>query len=251
MREQSTIPRKSRTLIAVVIASAPWPAWSPKPAIAETPHETTRQSRRRRSETDSEAALQERVALVKIVGHRLREARDMAGMSQQVAAKELGYSNSSKLAKVENAADTNSVPFWLIAKAAQVYEVSSDYLLGISEDWDVSPSERHQRQIGRWLLDTWQAARERDLVALADVTQKMTFLADAVGALTERADNSQLAFDKFRNANPCYDDLIGGAKLLARLEALGDAGRQARLQLRRLHLDLSGQGTGFAEANNG
>jgi transcriptional regulator with XRE-family HTH domain len=168
----------------------------------------------------------------------------LAGFSQQEAAKELGYANSSKLAKIEGATDTNSVPLLTIRKAAELYEVSTDFLFGLTEDWDIPPGERHQRQIGRWLFDSWQVARERDLAALSDVSKAMSVVAGAATHLADGADDVQRAFDKVRDLNTNFDDLIGGARLQASIEALADAGRQARLQLRRLHLEIAGDGSG-------
>lgn len=70
----------------------------------------------------------EQVAAGETIGARMREARELCNMSQSAAARRLGYSNPSKLSKVEGATDTNSVPLWLIVRAASVYEVSIDYL---------------------------------------------------------------------------------------------------------------------------
>lgn len=261
-----TIPPKTKRPVAVAIQSANWPAWTPRPVSPEPAPEDSRPAtteiecelpsvaearsqvpkapaarRVRAADSDDQpASLQERGALCRLIGNRLREARELSGLSQQDAAQLLGYSNSSKLAKVELASDTNSVPFWLIAKAAQVYEVSADYLLGISEDWDIAPDERCQRQVGRWLLEHWQTARERDLVALADVSKKMSFVAGAINTLTERAENVQHAFDRLRDLNAGFPEMIAGAKLAASVERLVDAGCQARRQLRRLHVELAG-----------
>ncbi|NOR71261.1 MAG: helix-turn-helix domain-containing protein, partial [Methylomarinum sp.] len=62
----------------------------------------------------------------------MAEARMLCGYTQRKAARLLGYSNSSKLAKIENSSDTDSVPFMLIHKASNVYNVSMDYLYGLS-----------------------------------------------------------------------------------------------------------------------
>lgn len=265
MPEIRTNPPKPRRLIAVALEHASWPAWTPRPAnpvptpedsrlgiakidcelpsVAEVRCQAPKAPAARRGRAadsdDQPDSLQERVALCRTIGTRLREARELAGLSQQDAAQLLGYSNSSKLAKVEGASDTNSVPFWLIAKAAKTYEVSADFLLGISEDWDIEPGERHQRQVGRWLFDTWQAARERDLAAMSALSKKVSFVASSISAIAEKAESVQFAFDRLRTMNANFDDLIAGQKLMSTVEALVDAGRLARLQLRRFHLELA------------
>ncbi len=55
--------------------------------------------------------------LVRTIGERLRVARELNNLSQSEAARRLGYANPSKLSKIEAAADTNSVPLWLIHAA--------------------------------------------------------------------------------------------------------------------------------------
>ena len=63
---------------------------------------------------------QEQAAAVKTIGARMRQARELCNLSQSAAARRLGYANPSKLSKVELATDTNSVPLWLIVRAARV-----------------------------------------------------------------------------------------------------------------------------------
>ena len=68
---------------------------------------------------------------------RQRQARELCNLSQSVAAKRLGYLTSAKLSKVEAAADTNSVPLWLIHRAASIYDVSTEFLFGFTDDFEV------------------------------------------------------------------------------------------------------------------
>lgn len=242
MRENLTRLRKPERPIAVAIKQAQWPAWVPRPA---SPQPAPQAAPEEANETEDQSAdpRHEQIAMIRLIGKRLREAREMAGFSQLDAAIHLGYKNSSKLAKVENASDTFSVPVALVIKAAGLYEVSADYLLGISEDWDVAPDERHQRQIGRWLFNTWESARERDLAAMAELSKKVSFVASSISALVEKSESVQHAFDRLRDLNAGFDELIAGAKLASSVDVLVDAGRQARLQLLRLHLDLAGNPT--------
>jgi transcriptional regulator with XRE-family HTH domain len=100
--------------------------------------------------------------IVKTFGARMVEARELCGYSQKKAAKLLGYRNSSKLAKIEAASDTNSVPLWLIPKAAEVYEVSIDYLFGVSACWQREPiaaQEKDRPLVGRPLAASTGGAR--------------------------------------------------------------------------------------------
>ena len=266
MHDISTRPSKPQRPIAVAIQSSPWPSWAPRPAnpdpegsrpgAAEIHCElpTVDDVKRQAEEASpphkrggrSDATLAEQVQLVKTIGRRFREAReDLAGMSQIEAAKQLGYTNSSKLAKIEAASDTVSVPLTTIQRAANLYEVSIDYLFGLSEDWERSPAVCRERQMGQWLHDHLQRERTRDALAFAEMRTMLEAVSAMIPSLANGAENAKAAFERFSDINPCYDDLIGGARLQAAIEALDDAGRKARLALKRLHIEL--EGTGVAE----
>lgn len=60
------------------------------------------------------------VALTKTIGARMKEARELAGISQSDAARRLGYKNSAKLSKIENASDGYPVPILTIWRAAML-----------------------------------------------------------------------------------------------------------------------------------
>lgn len=84
----------------------------------------------------------EQARLVQTIGARLAEARELCNMSQSVAAQRLGYSNSSKLSKVEGATDTNSVPLWLIVRASCFLACRTASIAGNSSSSCVSTGER-------------------------------------------------------------------------------------------------------------
>lgn len=77
---------------------------------------------------------------VKTIGARLKASRVLCNLSLSEAARRLGYANPSKLSKVENATDTNSVPLWLIRDAAELYEVSTEYFLDFRTTGTVAPT---------------------------------------------------------------------------------------------------------------
>lgn len=165
----------------------------------------------------------EQAALVRTIGSRLEEARELCNMSQQVAAKRLGYSNSSKLSKVEGATDTNSVPLWLILRAAKLYEVSIDFLFGLTDDWEVGASLGEQS----FLLEAWEQARRRDLAALLEVRRRVAEVSKLVPAIAQAAEQVVEVLARFREINPGFDEMRGGARLVAVSEALQQHSRKA------------------------
>lgn len=180
----------------------------------------------------------EQLAAVRVIGARMRQARELCNISQTVAAKRLGYTNSSNLSKVENATDTNSVPLWLILRAAQVYEVSSDFLLGLTEEWETGVV----RGVSGWMLDAWQKARERDLAGLVRLHAEITAVSAHITTLAAGVREVAQAVETFRLRNPSFVDQPASGTVVGRLERLQTHAHDAELTLRRFHAGLAGTG---------
>lgn len=173
----------------------------------------------------------EQLALVRVIGDRLRQARELCNLSQSVAAKRLGYSNSSKLSKVEGATDTNSVPLWLILRAAKVYEVSIDFLFGLTDEWETDVPRGTQE----WLLNVWQKLRERDMAALDHLHREVMAVSQHTAALVAGVREAAEGLSTYRARNPGFDETPASATLAGRLERLqADAG-DADTALKRFH----------------
>jgi transcriptional regulator with XRE-family HTH domain len=164
--------------------------------------------------TPWEAKRIDQAHVVKTIGERLRAARELCGYSQQKAAKLLGYSNSSKLAKIEAASDTNSVPLWLIPKAAEVYQVSIDFLFGVSECWQRDPVAAQEQQIGQWLEAHWREVKDAQDQAFKALHDQQAELSAAVDRTLRRSKENLQQVERVRQNNKAFDDLRGGAKLL-------------------------------------
>ncbi len=156
----------------------------------------------------------EQAELVRTIGQRLREARELCNLSQQTAALKLGYKNSSKLAKIENATDTNSVPLWLVNRASKLYGVSVDFLFGLNEDWEKSARLTIERQTGLWLNEQWERMRRRDLFLLQNLSAKIDLLDSTIFEYSTLAKSLNEALEIFRKINPVFDEMRGGSRLL-------------------------------------
>lgn len=232
--------------IAASIRLAQWPRCSP--ASKDTlPGDMASASRQETAApaVDGKPEVDERKietqALVKVIGARMREARELAGFSLSEAAKHFGYRNPSKLSKIELATDTDSVPILTILKAATLFDVSIDFLFGVSDDWERDPRVARERQVARWLHDHLEAARARDAAAFVELARKVEAVTTHVQCLADGADQTLAAFERFEDLNASFEDMLGGAKLQATVQRLATAGREARQVLRRLHLDLAGR----------
>lgn len=176
----------------------------------------------------------EQAEAVRIIGVRMRQARELNNLTQIEAAKRLGYRNSSKLSKVERATDTNSVPLWLILRAAKVYEVSVDFLFGTDDDLDVVA----QRGLQGWLLDAWQEVRARDMAVLARLHTDIAAVASHITTLVAGVRESASALETFRLRNPVFDDMAASGTVAGRMERLQEHASAAEVALRRFHRGL-------------
>lgn len=179
---------------------------------------------------------QAQAQLVHTIGERMRAARELCNLSQTEAARRLGYVNSSKLAKVERATDTLSVPLWLLVKASKVYQVSTDYLFGITDSFDNSSRLEQERETASWLFDEWQKIRVRDVVALRAFHNRLQSLAANVGLLGCAGDEVEAAFDKFVSVND-FEDMRCGQRLVLALSRLKEAVEHARAEMEKQKLD--------------
>jgi transcriptional regulator with XRE-family HTH domain len=122
----------------------------------------------------------ERQKMLLMFGSRMREARNVCGFTAEQAAKLLGYENGSKLSKVENSSDTDSIPWWLPYTASAVYDVSLDYLFGYCDDWERDPIVYQQRELNQIVGNALQRTQAAQANAIRVLSNKMAVLQNAV-----------------------------------------------------------------------
>ena len=176
----------------------------------------------------------EQARLVQTIGARLAEARELCNMSQVVAAQRMGYSNSSRLSKVEGATDTNSVPLWLIVRASRLYDVSLDYLFGESDDWETGL----KRGVQGWLLDEWQKARVRDLATMERLHRRVSTVTTLLPAVANEAERAAEAIQRFAELNPEFADMRGSARIAAAADNLIRLVRDASAAIQRFRIEI-------------
>lgn len=194
----------------------------------------------------------EQVKVVKTFGTRMKEAREIAGFTQIQAASLLGYTNSSKLAKVELASDTNSVPLWLIPKAAIVYDVSTDFLFGISDDWERDPTVSKQRNIGHWIFEHFNNANAAQVSAFVALNKKLSALEKAVVVAVKRSRENLSVLRRVQELNPEFDELRGGSKLVYCMDESVAESDKALAELKRYHclIDVADKAAGVKLVRN-
>lgn len=175
--------------------------------------------------------------LIRVIGARMREARELCNLSQSAAARQLGYTNPSKLSKVEAATDTNSVPLWLILGAAKLYAVSVDWLFGITDDWETGVPRGTQG----WLLDAWERMRQRDLLVLDRMHTEVVTVADTTDELVAAVADMGEALSLYCSRNPGFDESPASNVLVSRLAKLETRARSADAGLKRFRLGKYGE----------
>lgn len=180
----------------------------------------------------------EQSVLVKKIGTRMREARELNNMSQSVAARRLGYKNSSKLAKIENASDTNSVPLSIIARAAKLYDVSTDYIFGASDDWESGSRKTQDRNVAGWMHDMFARAVGSWGKMLGGINDKIECVTSAFNTVPPAIGDVSEALHRFRELNPEFDDMRGGSTLVAKIDRAEFYAKNATVAMRRFHCEM-------------
>lgn len=190
---------------------------------------------------DKEMERSDRITIVKRFGERMKEARELANMSQTTAAKLLGYETSSKLAKVESASDTDSVPWFLVYKAANLYDVSTDFLYGLSEDWERDVMVSQQRRVGAWLFDHWKKTETRHLTSFAALNKKLATLEKVTSRAIEYPREILQALVRFQERNPEFIDMPGGSMFVKLIHDSCNHATLSRSELEKVHALLNGK----------
>lgn len=167
------------------------------------------------------------------IGTRFKEARLLMGWDQIVAAKKLGYENSTQISLVEKGA--RMPPIGLVIHASQIYAVSVDFLVGESEEPNRDPKQAEKHAVLRHVAG--MLGKHTEVVTSA-VLQYLSHGAPAVVAARElhlRVDAAVDAIRRLRELNPeAFDgELRGGATVLAACDELATAAIRAKSVLER------------------
>ena len=178
----------------------------------------------------------ESVALAIAIGIRMRDSRDLCGYNIKESAGMLGVSKEL-LGRYESGVNIAFIPTSIISKAAQLYDVSTDYLFCLSDDWERDPVVLAQRQFGV-LTHTHHIKKLSELaVQVATQQQQIDGLNESVQSLLTAIAEIDIALSIFQNMND-FDNLSGGSKLLFRIkQANGTAESTIRLLVRHNLLD--------------
>ncbi|ASF48531.1 helix-turn-helix domain-containing protein [Methylovulum psychrotolerans] len=175
-------------------------------------------------------------------GGRMKAARELNNYSLSEAYPLFGYSNASMLSKIENASNGLSVPIWLVVRASEVYFVSTDFLFGVSEDWERDAQVSQEREVTRMLSDCLLQMRAAELNQVRTISHKI----DACGKATHFALTAITkiynALETVRRKNAIFDEeIIGGAALVKATDEAFALAAQAKTGLAKAKFMLRGE----------
>ena len=174
----------------------------------------------------------------------------MMGLSQIVAAKQIGYSNSTKLSKIETGKHSSQIPIWVLKRAAQVYDVSLDYLMGITESMEREDT-RHSvfREMMVHMREDWERARQRDVMVQSSMLDRIKGVEGSVLHINTEAEAAEVAMLRLIELNPdLWEELKGGHKALSSIQMTAAAARTARRNMLRFRNENRAAG-GAAQQN--
>ncbi|WP_295885038.1 helix-turn-helix transcriptional regulator [uncultured Thiohalocapsa sp.] len=178
------------------------------------------------------------VELAREIGRRLRNARELAGFQQQEAAGLLGYVQKGNLSRIESHLDGRSaVPLWLLPRAARLYGVSADYLLGIVDDPEADALGAAERAVVGIMGAVWDEQRRRDVHAMTAALARIAELEADCAALTRLTSGAASALQRFVALNPGWPDMPGGASLALKVQQSASTAARLCSRLAKLHED--------------
>jgi len=178
---------------------------------------------------------------IRICGARFKEARvELCNMTLSKAAAALGYANPSKLSKVENASDGYSIPLWLLVEASKLYEVSTDFLLGASDDWERSARMTQEREVSRFQAEQIEKAIRQSCDMARLFNDELAWASGAILSLVFSMEEIQSTFKRVTEINVAsWQEVKGGARLAAEIDKALQLAATARAGLKRFKRKLA------------
>ncbi|MFM0226142.1 helix-turn-helix domain-containing protein [Paraburkholderia dipogonis] len=148
----------------------------------------------------------------KLMRERLIVARNLNSLDQKEAAAKLGYKNSSQLSKVESG--DAPLPKSLLRKASLAYGVSSDWLLGLSNEPERDPQIAGQMAVMRAVHAGVVEHTQNVTAVMLRLASDQLPLEAQLRTLLDSARRATQSFEKICRLNSTFnEDIRGGATL--------------------------------------
>ena len=195
------------------------------------------QSSARKATTTSTPSKQDQAVLSCEVGIRMRESRIMSGLSQVDAANRLGYQNSSKLAKIEKG-QSSRIPLWVIRKAAILYDVSCDYLFGVTETMERDDvSHASLRELHAFMFADFDKRHAQDIAVMIAIRTKLETIQQMIVLAAQQAQQLEEA-KLFIEQQPEWQDIKGGNRLINYIDRLNHTVNSSSLRFKDINREM-------------
>lgn len=151
------------------------------------------------------------------IGGRLREAREIAGLTLTEVSESLGYSQPVQLSLME----TGQRPLTLrvAVHLAGLYGTTTDFLAGLTTDMDPDPATAVQRHIAARIVGEVRGLLGQVSAAGVDAVRELRPDAARTARLAAQVAQAAKTLSDIRAAWPAFDeDCPNGARLVAQLD---------------------------------
>lgn len=197
----------------------------------------TQSNSARKATTTNTPSKQDQAVLSCEVGMRMRESRMMSGLSQVDAAKRLGYENSSKLAKIEKG-QSSRIPLWVIRKAAILYDVSCDYLFGVTETMERDDvSHASLRELHAFMFADFDKRHAQDVAVMMAIRLKLETIEQMIVLASMQAKQLEEA-KQFVEVLPEWQEIRGGNRLVSYIDRLNHTVTSSALRFKDIKREM-------------
>ncbi|WP_454056876.1 helix-turn-helix domain-containing protein [Cupriavidus sp. Marseille-Q8015] len=163
--------------------------------------------------------------------YRLICARVLSGMTAVEAAQRFGYANSTQLSLIESGQRKTPSDWKFIRQAAEVYSVSTDYLLGLSPHAEIDGKVAQQYAMMRGAEGMVNSVAAMLTTAMVQWTNQTAPVPEDFEKVTAAVDELAGAVETLRKHG--VDELRGSSLLVSAMARLQEAAAPVRQKLRR------------------
>lgn len=153
--------------------------------------------------------------------HRLIVARVLNGLTALEACKLFGWANSTQLSLIEAGKRPPPQDHAFIKQAARAYDVSTDWLLGLSPTMEPDSKVAHQYALLRGTTSLMHDVLQGFAHVAQAVAVEMQIAPDEIERGLAAVEGVTQTLAALRNRGE-FDDMLGGASVLAAVERLGE-----------------------------
>lgn len=164
--------------------------------------------------------------------YKLIQARVMQGLLAVEAAALFGYANSSQLSQIESGERPTPKDWKFLRQAAEVYSVSIDWLLDLSPNMESDSKVAHHYALLRGTEGIINTLATTLTTAMLHTAQETQPVIDELERVLTAVDDTAARFEKF-SANAAFEDMPGGAPIVAAHQRLAASAIPLRLKLKK------------------